>query len=101
MVFQQFGLLLWWIVFENVGFGLELVGVLVWDCVVKVDEQLKLVGLVGWGEKYVYEFLGGMQQWVGLVWVFVIDVLILLMDELFFVFDFLIWDKLQDELFDL
>ena len=66
MVFQQFGLLPWRTVSENVGFGLELAGVSQNDRDAKVKEQLKLVGLAGWGEKYVHELSGGMQQRVGL-----------------------------------
>lgn len=101
MVFQQFGLLPWRTVSENVGFGLELSGLTKKDRAAKVAAQLKLVGLDGWGEKYVHELSGGMQQRVGLARAFATDAPILLMDEPFSALDPLIRDKLQDELLDL
>ena len=51
MVFQQFGLLPWRSVRENVGLGLELGGMSKADRAAKVDEQLGLVGLDGWGDR--------------------------------------------------
>ncbi len=101
MVFQQFGLLPWRTVAENVGFGLELAGIPDKQKADKVEAQLKLVGLTGWGEKYVHELSGGMQQRVGLARAFATDAPILLMDEPFSALDPLIRDKLQDELLDL
>lgn len=101
MVFQQFALLPWRTVAENVGFGLELAGMPVREREAKVVEQLKLVGLDGWGEKYVHELSGGMQQRVGLARAFATDAPILLMDEPFSALDPLIRDRLQDELLDL
>ncbi|PVB59442.1 choline ABC transporter ATP-binding protein [Labrenzia sp. 011] len=101
MVFQQFGLLPWRTVSENVGFGLELAGMPVKQRAAKVSEQLKLVGLTDWGDKYVHELSGGMQQRVGLARAFATDAPILLMDEPFSALDPLIRDKLQDELLDL
>jgi glycine betaine/proline transport system ATP-binding protein len=101
MVFQQFGLLPWRTVAENVGFGLELAGMSQKEREAKVNEQLKLVGLTGWGEKQVHELSGGMQQRVGLARAFATDAPILLMDEPFSALDPLIRDKLQDELLDL
>jgi len=101
MVFQQFGLLPWRTVADNVGFGLELSGMSAKDRSAKVAQQLKLVGLDGWGEKYVHELSGGMQQRVGLARAFATDAPILLMDEPFSALDPLIRDRLQDELLDL
>jgi glycine betaine/proline transport system ATP-binding protein len=98
MVFQQFGLLPWRTVRENVGFGLELRG----DPPEKrreiIDRQLELVGLSQWGERYTSELSGGMQQRVGLARAFATDADILLMDEPFSALDPLIRRKLQDEL---
>lgn len=101
MVFQQFALLPWRTVAENVGFGLELAGLPARERGVKVEEQLRLVGLDGWGEKFVHELSGGMQQRVGLARAFATDAPILLMDEPFSALDPLIRDRLQDELLDL
>ncbi|EEA93922.1 glycine betaine/proline transport system ATP-binding protein [Pseudovibrio denitrificans] len=101
MVFQQFGLLPWRTVRDNVGFGLELSGIPKSQRLERVEEQLELVGLGGWGDKYVHELSGGMQQRVGLARAFATDAPILLMDEPFSALDPLIRSHLQDELLDL
>jgi glycine betaine/proline transport system ATP-binding protein len=98
MVFQQFGLLPWRTVRENVGFGLELRGEAPASRKTIVDEKLELVGLSQWAERYVSELSGGMQQRVGLARAFATDADILLMDEPFSALDPLIRGKLQDEL---
>ena len=101
MVFQQFGLLPWRTVRENVGLGLELAGQTPDQRRAKVDEQLALVNLTQWAERKVGELSGGMQQRVGLARAFATDAPILLMDEPFSALDPLIRAKLQDELLDL
>ncbi len=101
MVFQQFGLLPWRTVRENVGLGLELAGLTVEARRPLVDEQLALVNLTQWAERKVGELSGGMQQRVGLARAFVTQAPILLMDEPFSALDPLIRSKLQDELLDL
>jgi glycine betaine/proline transport system ATP-binding protein len=98
MVFQQFGLLPWRTVRENVGFGLELRGEPQATRKTIVDEKLELVGLSQWADRYVSELSGGMQQRVGLARAFATDADILLMDEPFSALDPLIRGKLQDEL---
>ena len=101
MVFQQFGLLPWRTVAENVGFGLELRGLAPKERRDIVDEKLALVGLDQWADKYAHELSGGMQQRVGLARAFATDAPILLMDEPFSALDPLIRNRLQDELLDL
>ena len=98
MVFQQFGLLPWRTVRDNVGFGLELRGEPAARRAQIVDEKLELVGLSQWAGRYVSELSGGMQQRVGLARAFATDADILLMDEPFSALDPLIRTKLQDEL---
>ncbi|MDF2094851.1 choline ABC transporter ATP-binding protein [Aquibaculum arenosum] len=101
MVFQQFALLPWRTVRENVGFGLELRGMDKARRDVVVEEKLQLVGLQDWGDKHAHELSGGMQQRVGLARAFATDADILLMDEPFSALDPLIRTRLQDELLDL
>ncbi|MGH6906912.1 MAG: choline ABC transporter ATP-binding protein, partial [Aestuariivirga sp.] len=101
MVFQQFALLPWRTVAENVGFGLELAGVAETERKARVATQLKLVGLDQWAGKYAHELSGGMQQRVGLARAFATEAPILLMDEPFSALDPLIRTKLQDELLQL
>jgi glycine betaine/proline transport system ATP-binding protein len=101
MVFQQFGLLPWRSVRENVGLGLELAGQNAQARRAKVDEQLKLVGLFERADAKVGELSGGMQQRVGLARAFVTEAPILLMDEPFSALDPLIRSRLQDELLEL
>ncbi len=101
MVFQQFGLLPWRTVRENVGLGLELAGVSVDARRARVDAQLALVNLTERADALVGELSGGMQQRVGLARAFVTEAPILLMDEPFSALDPLIRAKLQDELLDL
>jgi glycine betaine/proline transport system ATP-binding protein len=101
MVFQQFALLPWRTVAENVGFGLELSGVPDAERKARVEKQLELVGLSQWKNKYAHELSGGMQQRVGLARAFATEAPILLMDEPFSALDPLIRTKLQDELLDL
>jgi glycine betaine/proline transport system ATP-binding protein len=100
-VFQQFALLPWRTVRQNVEFGLELRGMGKADRMRVVDEKLAMVGLSKWAEKHAHELSGGMQQRVGLARAFATDADILLMDEPFSALDPLIRDKLQDELLDL
>jgi glycine betaine/proline transport system ATP-binding protein len=101
MVFQQFALLPWRTVRENVGLGLELRGVPAKQREQTVSEKLKMVGLEQWQDKYAHELSGGMQQRVGLARAFATDANILLMDEPFSALDPLIRSRLQDELLDL
>ena len=101
MVFQQFALLPWRSVRDNVGMGLELRGMGRPERDRIVDEKLDMVGLTPWAEKHAHELSGGMQQRVGLARAFATDADILLMDEPFSALDPLIRTKLQDELLQL
>lgn len=100
MVFQQFGLLPWRTVADNIGFGLELAGVGEKERRNIVAEQLELVNLSQWANRKVDELSGGMQQRVGLARAFATGAPILLMDEPFSALDPLIRTRLQDELLE-
>ncbi|MAO92939.1 MAG: choline ABC transporter ATP-binding protein [Rhodospirillaceae bacterium] len=101
MVFQQFALLPWRNVVDNVALGLELAGMDRDQREAQARKQLDLVGLTDWADRKVGELSGGMQQRVGLARAFATDAPILLMDEPFSALDPLIRTRLQDELLDL
>jgi glycine betaine/proline transport system ATP-binding protein len=101
MVFQQFGLLPWRTVADNVALGLEFAHVSKSDRAAIVDKQLALVNLSKWADRRVGQLSGGMQQRVGLARAFATGAPILLMDEPFSALDPLIRSRLQDELLDL
>ncbi|MEM5529028.1 choline ABC transporter ATP-binding protein [Gammaproteobacteria bacterium AS21] len=101
MVFQNFALMPWLNVIDNVAFGLEMQGIAKKERRKKAHEQLVMVGLEQWADKLPSELSGGMQQRVGLARAFTMDTDILLMDEPFSALDPLIRSQLQDELLEL
>ncbi|WP_194435567.1 choline ABC transporter ATP-binding protein [Vibrio fluminensis] len=101
MVFQKFALMPWLTVIDNVAFGLEMQGMPKQQRRQKAREQLEMVGLAEWEDKFPHELSGGMQQRVGLARAFAMDSDILLMDEPFSALDPLIRTQLQDELIQL
>ena len=98
MVFQQFALLPWRTVADNVGFGLELAGVGKSKRRERAMQQLERVGLKERADARVAELSGGMQQRVGLARALATDAPILLMDEPFSALDPIVRARLQDDL---
>ena len=101
MVFQQFGLLPWRTVRDNVAMALEFSDIAKSERNARAEKQLALVGLSDWADRKVGDLSGGMQQRVGLARAFVTEAPILLMDEPFSALDPLIRTRLQDELLEL
>lgn len=98
MVFQQFALLPWRSVAENVALPLEFAGLKPKERWQRVEEQLELVNLLDWADRPVHTLSGGMQQRVGLARAFATGAPVLLMDEPFSALDPLIRVHLQQEL---
>ncbi len=98
MVFQNFALLPWANVVDNVAFGLEMRGVDRSKRYEVSERLIKLVGLAGFERRYPRELSGGMQQRVGLARALAVEPKTLLMDEPFGALDEQTRRMLQEEL---
>ena len=98
MVFQEFGLLPWRTVQDNIGLGPELRGSSKKLRREKSQHFINMVGLSGFENHYPHELSGGMKQRVGIARALVSDPEVLLMDEPFAALDAQTRDIMQSEL---
>jgi NitT/TauT family transport system ATP-binding protein len=98
VVFQEYALLPWRTVWDNIKFGLEMQPRLRETADRRIREAIDLVGLVGFERAYPRELSGGMRQRVGLARALVAEPKILLMDEPFAAVDAMTREVMQGEL---
>lgn len=101
MVFQNFALLPWLTVLENVELGLEALRVPRDERRTRSLKAIDIIGLDGFESAYPKELSGGMRQRVGFARALVINPDVLLMDEPFSALDVLTADNLKSDLLDL
>lgn len=101
MVFQNFALLPWLTVLQNVELGLEALGVAHEERRVRALKAIDTIGLDGFETAYPKELSGGMRQRVGFARAMVVNPDVLLMDEPFSALDVLTADNLKTDLLDL
>jgi len=98
VVFQQFALMPWKTVRENIGFGLMCKGTPKAEAAAAIAHYVDLMGLAGHEESFPHQLSGGMQQRVAIARAYVMNPAALLMDEPFGALDAQTRIIMQEEL---
>lgn len=101
MVFQNFALLPWFTVEQNIALGLSYFGLSSRQMKTRVGESVDMVGLGGFEEAYPRELSGGMRQRVGIARALAVRPEILSLDEPFSSVDVLTAENLRAEVIDI
>jgi NitT/TauT family transport system ATP-binding protein len=101
MVFQNFALLPWYNVEQNIGLGLHPGQFTERQITIRVNEAIEMVGLGGFEEAYPRELSGGMRQRVGLARALAVRPEILCLDEPFSAIDALTAETMRAEVIDI
>jgi NitT/TauT family transport system ATP-binding protein len=98
IVWQDYALIPWRSVLDNVSFGLEVMGMPRKERKAEAMRSLRLMGIEGFDQHYPHQLSGGMRQRVGIARALTNDPEMLLMDEPFGAVDAQTRMVLQDEL---
>ena len=100
-VFQAAALFPWRTIEDNIGLPLEIMGISKADRRERIEKNLALVNLSGFGKKYPWQLSGGMQQRASIARALSFDPDMLLMDEPFGALDEIVRDHLNEQLLKL
>lgn len=98
VVFQDYALFPWMTVRQNIGFGLEMKKVPASERKKIVQQNIELVGLMGFEDRYPHQLSGGMKQRVSIARALAVDPDVLLMDEPFAALDAQNRAQMQEEM---